>query len=106
MNAPLRLTPEMVSRKLQVLAAVKRYWATHGASPSFAEIGADVGISRQEAWRYCRTLADERELVLVAGHRGIGLPDPIGRVTLADAILRLRAEGFVVDEDVFKARSD
>lgn len=55
-GASMRLTPEMVSRKLLALHFVRTYLARHGVGPSLGEIGAGVGVSRQRAQWYVKQL--------------------------------------------------
>lgn len=99
MTDPMRLTPEMASRKLLVLGFVRRFWAAHGGSPSYAEIGAGCGIAQQHAWQIVQELAREGALAIDRGRRQIMLP-AAERISVEEAKARLRAAGFVVDGDV------
>lgn len=100
MGVQHRLTPEMSSRKLQVLDFIKRYYAAWGSSPSYGEIAAGLTISRTRAKAIVNRLASEGQINREpGGRRGITLPVPAHPLTEADALLLLRREGWTVDAD-------
>ena len=72
-GAPARLTPAMVSRRLQVLDFVRRYIARWGGSPSYGEIAAACGISRNRAHKLVRALVHHGLIGKVPGERGLRL---------------------------------
>ena len=75
MNAPLRLTPTMRSRKLIALDFIKQFWAKHNHSPSFSEIGAALGdISNSTVLKIVKRLAAEQLIEYRGGERSIVLP--------------------------------
>lgn len=90
----------MSSRKLAVLNFVKGFFAQHGASPSYGEIAAAVGVNRKIAHQIVEQLSQEAQLIRTPGKtRGLGLPDPVAEMGEADALLRLRKLGYVVNRD-------
>lgn len=94
----LRLSPEMVSRKLQALDFIKGYIARWGHSPSHAEVGAHLGVSRQRARELVRQLSREAQLRKIPGkRRGLEVIGS-GAITVADAMLRLKEAGWRVDD--------
>lgn len=93
MGVPFRLTPTMVSRKLLVLRFIYDYWAENGGSPSFGEIAAALDTNTSRVADAVHSLAAEQRIILLPGARGIRLPD------VDEAIRRLRAAGYVVNED-------
>jgi hypothetical protein len=100
MNAPVRLTPTMTSRKLLALGFVRRYISEHGGSPTYGEIGEGVGVSRERARDLVRSLVRDGKLERESGaKRGIRLPMPDGVADIDGAIALLRARGFKVDEE-------
>lgn len=99
MNAPARLAPTMSNRRLMVLNFVRLYWMRHGASPSYGEIAAGVGCSRTRVKYAVRALVQSGQLFQEAGRaRSLRLPggDPI--LSEAEAVARLRAAGWELDE--------
>lgn len=100
MNVPARLAPTMVSRKLLVLNFVKTYWARHGASPSYGEIGEGVGCNRSRVKDAVRKLVAEGRLLQTPGQaRSLRLPPGEAVISEADALLALRAAGWRVNGD-------
>ena len=70
-----RLSPEMVSRRLQVLAFVRDYLAKWRKSPSQGEIAAGLGVARTTVRRSLRSLWAEGLLLRTPGERGLTLPE-------------------------------
>lgn len=104
MGIEFRLSPAMVSRKLQVLAFAKSYFVAWGRGPSYGEIAGAFDISRSHAKGLVRLLIADGTIAREAGsRRGITFPDLVGRVTVADALLVLRSEGWRVDRDILSA---
>lgn len=104
MNAPANLTPEMPSRKVMALGMIRTFISQHGYSPTYGEIGEALGIGRLHARDVVRRLVRDEKLKHVRGERrGIRLPLPEGVKTIADVIAMLRAQGMMVDDDVFGA---
>lgn len=97
MNAPFRITRDMRSRKTAALDFIKAYWARWGRSPSQGEIAGHLGVSRQRARELVQALSTERQIEVVKGKKGgITLPDRSEMISVADALLRLQAEGYIV----------
>ncbi|MDX3908882.1 MAG: hypothetical protein QHC67_03590 [Sphingobium sp.] len=72
MNELVRLSPIMVSRKLQVLAFIQQYYLAHGVGPSLGEISAAVSCGRTRAHAAVRQLHKEGRIHRTPGqHRGI-----------------------------------
>jgi SOS-response transcriptional repressor LexA len=93
------LRPEMASRKLLVLAFVREYIETNGASPSFREIAHGLGCSTTRVKEAIRKLVAEGLLLRTPSANGqrsrLQLP------SVRDAALRqLRELGWMVDEDI------
>lgn len=97
-DAPARLTPGMVSRRLLVLAFVRSYIEQWGASPSYGEIAAGVGVNRARAYQLVRKLVSSGQLLRRPGPRGLTLPD-----TRDEAVRALRELNWTVDEDLGQA---
>lgn len=96
----------MTARKHLVLAFIKRYFATHGESPTLGEIAEGANTNRTRVHAAVRRLELEEKVGRIPGKaRGLTLPDSAERISLADALLRLRAAGYIVDEDVFRVDS-
>ncbi|HEY0116271.1 MAG TPA: hypothetical protein VGB54_11155 [Allosphingosinicella sp.] len=94
-----RLKPTMASRKLQALDFIKRYFAAYGDSPSLAEIGAELGVSRQHASDLVHQLAVDQMIRHVAGkRRGIRLIDRKEEISEADALVILARQGWIVND--------
>lgn len=70
-----RLTAEMSSRPVQVLAFVRDYITRWGQSPSIREIAAGVGIGKSHVRIIVLRLVKRGQLVRRGGPRGLGLPD-------------------------------
>ncbi|MBY2957962.1 GntR family transcriptional regulator [Sphingomonadales bacterium 58] len=88
-----RLSPVMASRKLQVLAFIRRYHEEHGVGPSLSEIAAAVGTNRSRVQDAIRKLEREQRLHRVPGKtRGV---TPIG--SHEEALRQLQALGYVVN---------
>lgn len=88
-----RLTPEMVSRKNQVLRFIQLYWCDHGIGPSISEICAAVGCVRSRAQAAVRKLAREGRIHRVPSKaRGIRPAE-----THELALQLLQSEGWVVN---------
>lgn len=99
--APFALTSTRASRKLAALRFIKRYWAEHGASPSYGEIAAALNVSVTRVHKLVRQLTSEGRIVRLAGaHRGIALPERVEQLSEGDALMLLRELGWKVDEDV------
>lgn len=101
-DQPLRLTPTMVSRKLQALDFITRYIGRWGGSPSYDEIANELGVSKTRARTLVRQLTRDGHIVRERGaHRAIALAEGSDRASVAAALQQLRRRGFVVDEDLF-----
>lgn len=88
-----RLSPAMVSFRLLVVGAVREYIAEHGASPSYAEIAAKVGSSRDRAKKAIVSAARAGLLVKVPGPRGLSLPS-----AHEEALRQLKGMGYIIDD--------
>ena len=67
MESVPRLSAEMSSRKLQVLAFIERYYRAHRQGPSLGEISSAIGIARQSACFHVKTLTREGRLLRTPG---------------------------------------
>lgn len=91
------LSPTMASRKLQLLAYAKRYMAMYGRSPSYGEMAAELGITRNHAKRLVIQLECDGDMLRRAGaRRGISFPAAGDNVSEGDALLKLRELGYDV----------
>ena len=89
---PPRLSATMASQRLLVLDYVRDYLTRWGASPSYGEIGAHLGIDRTIVRRALRSLERDGLVLRTPGPRGLALPG-----AEADAIRKLRAMGWTID---------
>ena len=89
---PLRLAPDMASRRLQVLAFVRVYIRRWGEGPSYGEIAQAVGTNRSRAKDMVRQLIAQGALLRAPGARGLVLPDRV-----EEALRLLRELGWKVD---------
>jgi SOS-response transcriptional repressor LexA len=97
LQSPIRVSPEMTSRKLQALDFIKHYYLRHGASPTLGEIAAGLGVSRQRAFALVDALEREGLVKRVRGQsRGIMLANAAAQVSESDALLQLQAAGWRV----------
>ncbi|WP_030540573.1 LexA family transcriptional regulator [Sphingobium sp. DC-2] len=88
-----RLSPEMASRKLQVLAFIRVYHDRHGVGPSLSEMAAAVGTNRSRVQDAIRKLEREQRIHRVPGKtRGV---TPIG--SHEEALRQLQALGYIVN---------
>lgn len=71
MEPEYRLTPAMASLKRQVVSVVLRYRERWGQSPSYAEIGGAMGISKSTARDAVRRAIRDRLLQRPAGRGGL-----------------------------------
>ncbi len=95
-----RLSPEMASRKLQVLAFIRLFHAQHGVGPSLGEIAAAVGTTRTRVHDSIRKLAREGRV-----HHMPGQPRGVRPAETRDEALRvLREEGWIILQDRNAAR--
>lgn len=97
MGTHYRLSPTMVSRKLQALAFVRSYIADYGVGPSQGEIrealGADL-VSAKYMRQIVRRLEQAGDIVRGGPRRGIILPER------REAVIReARAMGLYVVDD-------
>jgi len=90
--APLRLAPDMASRRLQVLAFVRVYITRWGEGPSYGEIAQAVGTNRERVKDVVRQLIAQGLLLRAPGMRGLVLPD-----RRDDALRLLRELGWTVE---------
>jgi len=101
MGAPpaTRLTPEMRSRKLVALDFIRRYFAKWGASPSYEEVAAGLGVSKQRAGEIIHQLAVDQMIRRVAGkRRGIALIDRADEISEAEALVILARQGWTIGD--------
>ncbi|KUR80775.1 LexA family transcriptional regulator [Novosphingobium sp. FSW06-99] len=92
--AALRLSPDMVSLRLQVLKFARVYIGMWGEGPSYGEIGQATGASRTAVKKAVRKLAEQGLLLRTPGARGLVLPE-----ARDDALRVLRDLGWTVDAD-------
>lgn len=89
-----KLTAEMASFRLLVLAFVRDYWDSVGASPSYGEIAAGLDSNRDRVRKAVKSLARDGLVLRTPGPRGIKLPS-----VREEALRQLREMGFTVNED-------
>lgn len=107
MMPPARLTATASSRRLLILGFVRSYFRQHGASPSFAEIAAGCGVSKQRVGRYIAAL--ERQGVLhVSGRlsRSIVLVDQAANLSDDELEFAARVRGWTVKRSAMPALGD
>lgn len=93
-----RLSPEMASRRLQVLAFVRMFHAQHGVGPSLSEMAAAIGTNRARVQGAVRKLAREGRI-----HYQPGVPRGIRPAeSHEEALQLLQSEGWVVNPDRFE----
>ncbi|CAN5369844.1 hypothetical protein BH10PSE14_BH10PSE14_04540 [soil metagenome] len=103
MGVQHRLSPTMTSRKLQVYRFIVDYIVSWDGSPSYDEIAAGVGTNKSRVYAIVRQLAAEGKILHRPGaRRGISLPAMAARISLDDALSKLRAAGYRVDADVME----
>lgn len=96
MHEVTRLSPEMGSRKLQVLEFVRGFYLMRGTGPSISEVARAVDCARSRAQKLVTKLVHEGHL-----HRIDGMTRGVRPATaLEDALRELRAAGYIVNEDV------
>lgn len=94
---PARLTAGMRSRKLQALDFIRRYYAEWGSSPSYSEIGAHLGVSKQRVQELVEKLSTDQQIRQVAGKtRGIELVERGEELSEAEVLLLAKKRGFTV----------
>lgn len=95
---PVRLSPEMSSRKLLALDFIKRYFARWGQSPTLGELAAALDVSTKRAHDLVHQLARERMIEHVSGKaRGIRLLERGEELSEADVLVRLARMGWTID---------
>lgn len=99
-KVPAKLTAEMASFRLLVLAFIRDYWDEVGASPSYGEIAAGLESNRDRVRKAVKSLARDGLVLRTPGPRGIKLPS-----VLEESVRQLRELGWQVDEDLREARS-
>lgn len=89
----IRLTPTMVSRREQLLAFIRAYYAAHGVGPTITEMANALSCARSRVQDAVRKLEREQRVHRVPGKaRGI---TPISGHE--EAIRQLKAIGYVVN---------
>jgi SOS-response transcriptional repressor LexA len=96
------LSPTMASRKLQALAFIEFYFATHRTGPSIGEISAMLDCSRQRAHDLVRTLEREGRIKRTANTRRSIRPISAEE----DALRQLKAAGYVLTNPGLRGRFD
>lgn len=89
----IRLTPEMASRKNQVLDFIRAYFATHGSGPSLSEIAEACRTNKARVQDAIRKLEREQRVNRVPGKKGG--TTPIG--DHAEALRQLAAQGYIIN---------
>lgn len=88
----IRLTPDMASRKYQVLDFIRQYCSAHGGNPSLSEIAAACNTNKSRVQDAIRKLERDGLVDRVPGARGVS---PINH---QDAVLSaLKAQGYVIN---------
>lgn len=89
----IRLTPTMVSRKLQLLDFIRAFYATHGVGPTITEMANALNCVRSRVQEAVRKLEREQLVSRQPGKtRGI---TPISGHE--EAIRKLEAIGYIVN---------
>ena len=89
----IRLTPEMASRKFQVLDFLRRYCAAHGGNPSLSEIAAACNTNKPRVQDAIRKLEREGLVDRVAGvARGVS---PVSDDVLV--LRQLESRGYIIN---------
>ena len=105
MGEPLRLTPEMSSRKLQALDFIKRYFAQWGHSPTLGELAAALDVSTKRAHDLIHQLARDEMIEHLPGKtRGIRLRERGAELSEADVLVRLAGMGWTVAQEDSEGR--
>ncbi len=99
-QVPVKLTAEMASFRLLVLAFIRDYWCSVGASPSYGEIAAGLDSNRDRVRKAVKSLHRDGLVLRTPGPRGIKLPS-----VLEESVRQLRELGWRVDEDLQEARA-
>ena len=89
----IRLTPDMPSRKFQVLDFLRRFRASHGGNPTLSAIAAACGTNKARVQDAIRKLEHDGLVHRVPGKKG-------GTTALIDRELVLRelqADGYVIN---------
>ena len=87
-----RLSPQMASRKLQVLAFIRAYYAAHGVGPSLSEMAAAIGSNRSRVQDAIRKLAAEGRI-----HRAPGQARGVRPLSAQEeAVRHVRDAGYLV----------
>lgn len=92
---PVRLRPEMASRRLIVLEFVRSYITQWNGSPSLGEIANGCAISRTRARQLVARLVRDGKLLRKPGPRGLSLPE-----RRDEALRRLRDLGWSIDSEL------
>lgn len=96
-----RLSPTMVSRKLQALRFIRDYIGQWGKSPSYGEIAAELGTNRVRVHAIVRQLVADGDILHAHGERrGISLAAPHGSICEAEALQLLRRRGYLINGDL------
>lgn len=89
----IRLTPTMVSRKLQLLDFIRAFYSAHGVGPTITEMANAVQCARSRVQDAVRKL--EREQLI---NRQPGKPRGITPISgHEEAIRQLEAVGYIVN---------
>lgn len=87
-----RLSPQMASRKLQVLAFIRAFYAAHGVGPSLSEMAAAIGSNRSRVQDAIRKLAAEGRI-----HRAPGQTRGVRPLSAQEeAVRHVRDAGYLV----------
>jgi SOS-response transcriptional repressor LexA len=96
MEDVIRLSPAMVSRKLQVLDFILKFYRARGQGPSLGEIANGVGTSKTRVQAHVRKLHAEGLI-----HRTPGAHRSLRPLTQQeDALRQLRENGWVVNAEL------
>lgn len=93
----LRPNPALRNSRVAALEAIRRHFADYGRAPSYAELGARIGLAAQRIGAILRDLEASRYIALDHGRRGIHLlRQPLGEVATSELLLELQARGLAV----------
>jgi SOS-response transcriptional repressor LexA len=85
------------SRRVVALEFIRRYFRDWGASPSYSEIGAALGVERQRVGRILEQLEADGEIVRTPNTpRGIRLPERVDQLSDTEIEMVLHRRGWKI----------
>jgi SOS-response transcriptional repressor LexA len=85
------------SRRIAAMEFIRQHFRDWGASPSYSEIGAALGVERQRVGRILEQLETDGEILRTPNMpRGIRLPERIDQLSDTEIELILQRRGFTI----------